>query len=302
MSSSNVILNELSYLVKVLKYLGMFGNYKKRNNRRRTPYVIAFLIMSLTIWTYVYKIQSLKLQRKNGIMNNVLSFFYATSLWFKCTTFCYTILTQKSNMQKLWNGFTKLDKIASALKLHPDSQKLNNLLLLVIPYLVNIIITINMAEDKIEFWDYILHFVNLILHTFEFGMKLNYTALLTLFKNYFKQINQLLMLNNKLKEDERVIIVNNVAICYQQMMDLINTALNIMTMEILALTQEHFVLMVNHIYFLIVYFWFKDETFSPILSIFYTLDALYYIGMLIIPATLCANAVSNTIIYSASQK
>lgn len=300
-ATKNAIYNEMQMTIKTLKFLRLYSEIEdKRKYTVRYNHVVGLLIMILSMFIVINKIEMLLLYETHKLMIKILWFFYINTLAIKSFTFSYTIMTQKHNSHIFWSKLLKFDNYAKLLNLKPKSEKMKNALLLVLPNVTDCITKIIMIIKytyPLQTVDIIMHSIAVYLRISELGMRFNYLILLSLYGNYFKQMVRLLKTNFKRNRSQKIFVLSGIAKCHQELIEITKFSDSIMGLHILGDLQELFILMVEHLYNFIIYMWTNDTYFDVEISICLVIQSIYYTFLLILPAVICKRYVSNLSIY-----
>lgn len=297
---ANELQIELTFCCKLLNFFG-FATYDttKREGflRKLFAYPVALILLTLNALIHLLNIKNFLSLTGDKLIHKILAFFYLQTGSIKCITVAFTLIYYKTYSRKLWNGIMHFNQTASKLNLKHKSEKY----LSVLPVFLSFVLHIGIGTVFIMFnanyapsnKDWFIFFTLNTARAYELVIKIEYFVLITLFKNYYKQLNDLLKINAKNDVRTRGDYLKHISKCQQDLTDLVVLLNIITTPQTLSILQEAFVRLVGHTYSLIAYIFYGDYFFSHhIVSVFNVFDAFFNVLVLLAPAEICMLEVS----------
>lgn len=305
MTKTNKLFAELSYVLKVLKILNIpvvpgdpWENSGKCSfiliNHTIASILALILILVLPFMLYLYATFA-------TLIIKSLMVFYTITIASTSASLIYFTTIHRNDVMAFWQRIYEFDDLCDKLALKPNSGRRMNLYVLSMPLSLDTILSaaaVIYSAVQTEFTSFLelitfMYWLLLLwMRILEGAFKLHYVANLTLFKNIYKQLNDLIESSAELHWRERIIVLKTIARCHQELFDLVRSMNKICRGLILKLLQQSVGCMLLHCYIL------ADAALSahleaiPLAFMGYAISfAIFNIMFLVVPAANCAEQV-----------
>lgn len=221
----------------------------------------------------------------------ILALSSILSLILKYGLALYDCLFEKTFITNYWYEIVNLDRTCRQLNLHCEIN--NKLVFLVVltptllDYLFNIC-TIYLNKTMEIQYKVLTALGHLMTGVLISMIAFLFISLLTIVKNYFKQLNELLVITLDKHPRNSWFILNNIAKLHQYFYELSKTSLQIFSMQIITILGNCVVVITNYVYYsilMIINQEYDDLGFAVML--WPIIEALLSILFIIIPCELC---------------
>lgn len=297
MSGGKSICQELHYLFQILKNCNLSIKGNSIDISRKRNYITSILLTASNIFMFVIFKKNLYTFYEDLTVNKAVVAGYLLSQLLKCSALVFTLVYQRNNAIKLWNGLLELDKLCMRFKLSADTHKHAVVTLLLLSQIfyasTGCFYLVLKPFSNFNIFDAHMFLTGVITRTLELSMKLTYVALALLFKNYCVQLKEMMQKNATKKSTSRMLTIKSIVIFHEEIFDLFKLNCCIITFVIIAQFQEAFVLLVGHCYSLIIFTIYKEKFFPPGMSFYVVFDSIFNMMIFIFPTSFYCLKVRN---------
>lgn len=286
---------ELHILLKILNFFAIttMGRYTFRSF-----FVALVVLIGGVIHPGLHLKTLLLLLNYISISYAVIYLSYITAFTLKIVAISLTLILQKNNFCMLWNNVLNFNEIALKLNLQHIARLRLNLLLILLKFLL--ITSARFTKIHLFKTTTFLNVLNVVMENiatlYEELLKLKYVMFLSLFTNYLKQFNDLLLadIDSSFRNDENLmVLLKNIAREHQNVMELVyktNCVMSPLILTIFFCELHNFIIFA---FFVIDQIFFGQLVQNVTFLIVNILNPLLNILLVMIPVRNCTHEVSD---------
>lgn len=275
-------MKELKFLFALFRYFIPMKTNKKlikgfqlKENLKRFIMLIILIVVC-----YDYIIDSKEIISRENIFGPLM-LTYSIAITARILIFTITPLYLAEEYYKLWNRILNVKKYCEVLKIKNSPEiKFNLTVVCILQTIISICSFWTAFQLKSGFQLILALVLFLTKAIFSIIASMKQLILLTLIKNYFKQINDLIktVLTNNVNSRKKKRLLLEIFKFHQELYDLINFTNTLFAINIILEYSELFIIMVSHVHNIIIYnilgyAWFSTKcSFS---LIFYSTCSLF---------------------------
>lgn len=240
--TKNDLFSNISYLIK---FAEIFGPVNLKLNRKThkmeiclSRYIICSTVIVLLIVTFSYFYvteDAIEQQQKEIKLKMLLIFFYASVI----SRYLITILEylyHKELAINFWNSVINLDNTLNNLNLKFKANNKLIQLMIIVPCVLNLSCTLAELITSNSFnVEQFLAFISVsVANVIECLIYLTFVTFMTIFKNYFIQLNNILKDTLKNGSSNSLVIIKNIGIIHQELSELVRMAVNLYSVQIIV--------------------------------------------------------------------
>lgn len=286
MEEINGVEIEFKTLITILKFL--------RLRLEKSNWLTRNILIILTLITIIIFLIKLIRTNVHPPIDKVLMLTYMLSLASGTASLAYMGLFQQKNMTKFWSCVYKVDFYCKALKLKSKSNTYGNLVLTLMPYMIDLCLGIlpalffNIYENGLFDFIHLYFVITIWIRTLQFGNMLIYLAINSLFTNYYEQLNVILKKMN-CNHDDKIEILKLVTKCHQHLDGLIKMSCEINATQATAHLLQSIVYLLGQSFKLIQIVVYHSEVEDGLaFLILYIVKDIFLTLIIIVPPSICS--------------
>lgn len=301
MSSPKNIQSEMKYINIFMKFFNLFPDDLSASFYKKIFFsIVQKVVLMVLIILFIHYLFALvySLLKINEVLQKILMLntYFLSILAIYATL--YVMIFHRKNFLLLWLNIFRFENNFKALEMHANIDKKINVIVALTPFIIHSLFhsiwyTNFTPPNTYTLCLPVTSLTVIYLRMVEMVWRLQYLYLLSLFKNYYKQLNNLLKDIWRLNCNERVILLHNISKCHQEMYDIIKLYGKILNIKILTeLAKASLYLFLEFYYFFKVYF--ESNLYANIsIILLYIFHSCLAILSIIVPAFNCCIYVSH---------
>lgn len=298
--SKNIVKQKLEYLLKWMKFIGpvtmKFNQSTNRMELKTFQYILNIILMIITVtWTAYLLFSGNFYDESYTIKTKLLSISFILSVLSRYGFALYDYGFNKNSILHYWNRILNLDSTCRSLKLQCIVNTKGIFITVVIFNFVDCFAhafqTFNLPKISLSV-KFAMVIGNLTTKILISMLAFLFLTLITMFKNYFKQLNEKLIFALETRPRHSLFIVNNIAKLHQYFYELTIILILMWSLHILtAFCSCLITLIINTHNVIGIIITQENNVFGLIESLWAVIEGCFQILVIIIPCNLCMEQV-----------